>query len=273
MGSSRAKANLLNYWATGQLDDKDFESPEFRKFLDLCVNCKMCEKQCPSGVQISTLMAAARAEYVQRKGMRRTELALSHNRYLSMAGSAFAPVSTGFMRLLPFKWMLEKVVGLDKRRGMPGFQRGSFLKAGRKYLAAAEPLTAPIDKVAYFVDTYANHNDHELGFAVVDVLRHNHVEVILPDQRPAPLPAIVYGDVKTARRDLAYNVRHLAEAVRAGYKVVCSEPSAALCLRQELRHYVAGADAELVSQNTMELMRPSHYATMMKRKTFQLLLY
>ncbi|MEN6424367.1 MAG: FAD-binding and (Fe-S)-binding domain-containing protein, partial [Phycisphaerales bacterium] len=80
LGSSRAKANLLHYWATGQLDERDFESPEFRRFLDLCVNCKMCERQCPSGTNISMLMTAARAEYVRRKGLRRTEFVLSRNR-------------------------------------------------------------------------------------------------------------------------------------------------------------------------------------------------
>jgi Fe-S oxidoreductase len=85
------------------------------------------------------------------------------------------------------------------------------------------------------------------------VLRHNHVEVVLPEQRPAPLPAIVYGDVRTAREDLTYSVKYLVEAVRAGYKIVCSEPSAALCLRQELRHYVSSEAAALVSQNTVEL--------------------
>ncbi len=254
LGSSRAKANLLHYWATGQLEEKDFESREFRQFLDLCVNCKMCEQQCPSGVNVSLLMAAARAEYVKRKGLRRTEMALSHNRYLSLLGSLFSPVSNVFMRLASFKWMLEKTVGLDRRRGMPRFQRGSFFRAGRRYLASLDPLAAPTDKVVYFIDTYANYNDHELGFAVVDVLRHNNIEVILPKQRPAPLPAIVYGDVKTARRDLSYSVKHLAEAIRAGYKIVCSEPSAAMCLREELRRYVAGEDAALVSQNTVELM-------------------
>ena len=254
LGSSRAKANLLNFWATGQLSDEDFESAEFRKFLDLCVNCKMCQQQCPSGVDVSTLMAEARAEYVRRKGLRRTEFALSHNRYLSMLGGLFAPLSNWFMRLSPSKWVLEKMVGIDRRRSMPPFRRGSFLKAGRAYLAGCEPIAEPVGKVAYFVDTYANYNDHELGFAVIDVLRHNGVEVVLPDQRPAPLPAVVYGDVKTARRDLSYNVKHLAEAVRAGCKIVCPEPSAALCLREELRHYVKGDDAALVSENTHELM-------------------
>ncbi len=254
LGSSRAKVNILHFWATGQLDEKDFESPEFRKFLDLCVNCKACLLQCPSGVDISELMIAARAQYVKRRGLRRAELFLSHNRCLSMFGSVFAPVSNFVMRLPIFKLLLEKFTGIDKRRGMPEFTHGSFLKAGRKYLAACEPIEKPIDKVAYFVDTYANYKDHELGFAVVDVLRTNGIEVILPKQLPAPLPAIVYGDVKTARKDLAYIAKHLAKAVREGYKIICSEPSAALYLKQELRHFVAGPDSELVSENTYELM-------------------
>ena len=254
LGSSRAKANLLGYWVTGQLEDKDFESPEFRKFLDLCVNCKACLLQCPSGVDISNLMMTARARYVKQRGLRRTERLLSQNRYMSLLGSIFSPISNLVMRLPLFGLLLEKVAGLDKRRRMPGFKRGSFLKAGRKYLASCEPIEKPIDKVAYFVDTYANYNDHELGFAVLDVLRHNDIDVILPNQLPAPLPAMVYGDTNKAKKDLSYNVRHLAQAVRDGYKIVCSEPSAALALKQELRHFVSGEDAKLVSENTFELM-------------------
>jgi FAD/FMN-containing dehydrogenase/Fe-S oxidoreductase len=254
LGSSRAKANLLHFWATGQLEEKDFESPEFRQFLDLCVNCKMCARQCPSGVDVSMLMTVARARYARRRGLRRAELALSHSRYLSALGSALAPLSNVLMRRPAVKWFLERTAGIDQRRSLPAFRRGSFLKAGRKYLAACPPLGKPVDKVAYFVDTYANYNDHELGFAVLDVLRHNGVEVVLPRQRPAPLPAIVYGHVRAARRDLSYNVRHFAVAVRSGCRIVCSEPSAALCLREELRHYVGGEEAALVSQNTFELM-------------------
>ncbi|MBN1804030.1 MAG: anaerobic glycerol-3-phosphate dehydrogenase subunit C [Sedimentisphaerales bacterium] len=254
IGSSRAKVNILHFWATGQMKEEDFESPEFRKFLDLCVNCKSCLQQCPSGVDISKLMVAARAHYVKLRGLRKTEMILSHNRYLSMLSSTFASVSNFFMGLPITKWLLEKSAGLDKNRSMPRFSQSSFLKAAKEYLEACEPIANPIDKVAYFVDTYANYNDHELGFAVIDVLRTNSVEVILPKQLPAPLPSIVYGDVKTARNDLEYSVKHLAKAVLNGYKIICSEPSAALCLKQELRHYVSGPDAQVVSKNTFELM-------------------
>ena len=171
-----------------------------------------------------------------------------------MLASAFAPISNSVMRLPITRRLLEKTIGLDSRRRMPKFAFGSFYLAGRLYLETCKPSEMPIDKVAYFLDTYVNYNDHELGFAVIDVLRHNAVEVIIPRQRPAPLPAIVYGDVKTAKKDLSYSVKYLAAAVRDGYKIICSEPSAAMCLKQELRHYVDSVDAKIVSENTYELM-------------------
>jgi Fe-S oxidoreductase len=254
LAASRAKMNVLRFWATGQMSDEDFESPEFRKFLDLCVNCKACLRECPAGVDVSKVMSAARAEYARRKGSPLTQRILGHNRYLSMLASAFAPISNFVLRIGITKWLLEKTAGIDRRRTMPKFAFGTFLSAGRAYLETLTPSEMPIDKVAYFVDTYVNFNDHELGFAVIDVLRHNDIEVILPKQRPAPLPAIVYGDVKTAKRDLSYSVKYLARAVRDGYKIICSEPSAAMCLKQELRHYVQGEDASIVSANTYELM-------------------
>jgi len=254
LNSSRAKMNVLRFWATGQMSEEEFDSAEFRKFLDLCVNCKACSIECPAGVDVSKIIAAARAEYARRKGLSRAQLALGHNRYLSWLGSIFAPISNFVMGLGVTRWILEKTAGIDRRRVMPRFASGSFLAAGRKYLEACGPVENPIEKVAYFVDTYANFNDHELGYAVIDVLRNNGIEVTLPKQRPAPLPAIVYGDVKTARRDLSYSVKYLAEAVRKGYRIICSEPSAALCLKQEPRHYVQGDDAKLVSANTFELM-------------------
>ena len=257
LAGSRAKMNVLRFWASGQMKEAYFDSPEFRKFLDLCVNCKACAVECPSGVDVSKIMAAARAEYARRNPGapgRLTERILGHNRYLNMMASALAPVSNLVMRLWITRWLLEKTIGLNRRRRLPKFAFGSFLSAGRKYLETCKPIETPIDKVAYFVDTYANYNDHELGFAVIDVLRCNNIEVILPKQRPAPLPAIVYGNVKTAKKDLSYSVKYLAQAAREGYKIICSEPSAALCLKQELQHYAEGEDASIVSANTYELM-------------------
>ena len=254
LACSRAKANLLRAWITGKLQAGDIESPEFKKILSLCVNCKMCSVECPSGVDISKLIIEARTRYVKQNGLTKTEYILTHNRWLSIAGSTFAPLSNLAMSLPPFKWLLDKAVGIDKRRAMPAFQRSTFIKQGRKYLTAQPAITNPIDRVAYFVDSFANYNDHDLGFAAVKTLLHNNIQVTIPDQRPAPLPAIVYGDINTAKKDFAFIVGHLAQAIRGGYKIVCSEPSAALCLKEDLRLYIDSDDARLVSANTYELM-------------------
>lgn len=254
LGCSRTKANLLRFWITGLISDEDFESEDFKRLLDLCINCKMCSVQCPSGVDISKLIIEARAEYGKRKGFSRAVHLLSRNRYMSMMGNMFAPMANAVIALPPFKWLLEKTVGIDRMRTLPRFAFGTFIRKGRKYLKNCSPIAQPVDKVAYFTDCYVNYNDHELGFAVLKTLRHNDIDVIIPKQLPAPVPAMMYGNIKTARADLAYSVKYLADAVRQGYKIICSEPSAAMCLKHELRFFLKGDDAKLVSQNTYELM-------------------
>lgn len=254
IASPRAKANILRAWITGILENNDFKSQEFKRILELCINCKMCSVQCPSGVDISRLIVEARAEYARRKGFTVAEFVLSRNRYVSILGSLFAPLSNLVMSIPWFRVLLEKLISIDRRRELPKFQQGSFLAKGRKFLAKAPKLEAPVDKVAYFIDSFANYNDHELGFAVIKFLRHCNVDVILPRQIPVPLSAFNYGDLRTARRDMKYNVNILASAVRSGYKIICSEPSAALFLKEELKLLISGRNMDLVSGGIFELM-------------------
>ena len=249
MYSSRARANLLSAWAKGLLTEQDFESEKFREILSTCLNCKACVIDCPSGVDVSKMMMEVRA----RLAKSRTAKILASNRHMSIFASAFAPISNIFMSLAPVRWIMQILTGIDKRRKMPKFGFSTFIKKANKYLAQQPRLENPVDRVAYFTDTFANYNDHELGFAVIKFLRFNNIEVIVPKQRPAPLPAVVYGDIKTSKKDLEYNVQSLSEAVRQGYEIICSEPSAALCLKEDLRFFVDSDDAKVVSENTFEL--------------------
>jgi anaerobic glycerol-3-phosphate dehydrogenase C subunit len=247
--SSRAKVNLLSGWAKGLLTEQDFESEKFREILSTCLNCKACVIDCPSGVDVSKMMMEVRA----RLAKSRTAKILASNRYMSIFASAFAPISNIFMSIAPVRWIMQILTGIDKRRKMPKFGFSTFVKKANKYLAERPKIESSVDKVAYFTDTFVNYNDHELGFAVIKFLRHNNIDVIVPKQRSAPLPAVVYGDIKTSKKDLEYNVKHLSQVVRQGYKIICSEPSAALCLKEDLRFFVDNPDAKIVSENTFEL--------------------
>ena len=233
---------------------KGFYSDEFKTSLDFVSIARCVRIECPAGVDVSKLVIEARAEVGRRKGFRRAEWALARNRMMSIMGSAFAPLSNWVLDWRFPRYVMQRVVGLDRMRPLPKFQSGSFLAKGQRFLAEQGPVAEPIDRVAYFVDSYANFNDHDLGFAVLKVLRHNGIDVIIPDQRPAPLPAFVYGDLKTARKEMRYSLQSLSWAVKEGRKILCSEPSAALFLREELRLLDSSDDARRVSENTFELM-------------------
>ena len=252
MYSSRARANLLAAWAKGLLTEQDFESEQFREILSNCLNCKACLIDCPSGVDVSKMIMEVRAQLTQKRGLGRTAKVLASNRYMSIFASAFAPISNIFMSIPPVKWAMQMLTGIDKRRAMPKFGLSSFIKKAEKWLAGQPKLENPVDKVAYFTDTFVNYNDHELGFAVIKFLRLNNIDVIIPNQRPAPIPALVYGDIRTSKKDLEYNVKYLSDAVKKGYVIICSEPSAALCLKEDLRFFVDNPDAKIVSGNTFE---------------------
>ncbi|MBN2377101.1 MAG: anaerobic glycerol-3-phosphate dehydrogenase subunit C [Sedimentisphaerales bacterium] len=251
--SPRAKGNLMRYWLHGLLDENVMSSDEFKKIADLCVNCKMCAQECPSLVNIPKLMMEARAEYVRCRGLTRAEYFLTRSEMMSRMGAMFGPLANGFLQLGWFRRIMELATGLDHRRAFPHFELGGNLKRLRKLLAQKGPIAEPIDKVAYFVDLYANYNDHELARAVVEVLQHNEVEVLVPPQLGVSMPAISYGDLKLAKKAIEFNVSHLAQAVRSGYKVICSEPTAALCLKEEYLDVVDSSDAHLVAENCWEL--------------------
>jgi Fe-S oxidoreductase len=63
---------------------------------------------------------------------------------------------------------------------------------------------------------------------------------------------IASGDVTRARKLVNTNIRLLAEAVRQGYDIVTTEPSAALCLTQEYPHLLDNEDTRLIAAHTHE---------------------
>jgi FAD/FMN-containing dehydrogenase/Fe-S oxidoreductase len=255
ISTPRGKANLLRNWLGGEMNKKDgYDIDSFRKILSLCVNCRMCSIECPAGVDTSKLIIETRAKLAKYSGFSITEFALSNNRWISILASTFAPWSNWIMKLSLTRRLLEKTMGFDRGRMFPEFERGSFLKKARRYLSQAGPVVNPVDKVIYFVDSYARYNDHNMALAAINILRHFGIEVTVPDQRPAPLPAYVYGNLTRARKDMQYNLQMLLPYVQKGYKIVCSEPSAAMFLKDELPLLDNSRQAKAISSAAVELM-------------------
>jgi len=251
--SPRAKANLARGILTGTLPPGTVVDDACKEIADLCVHCHMCRLECPAQVDIPKLMVEAKAAYTITNGQGLYDWLLTRVDALCAFGSRFSRVANWAVGNRPARWLLEKLLGISQGRKLPRFNRRPFLQyAAEHRLNRAH--RSQTEKVLYFVDTYANYCDEQLARAFTAVLEHNGISVYVPEgQLQAAMPMISQGVLEPVRRIAEQNVALLAEAVRKGYTIVCTEPSAVLTLTHEYLILLAGDhDAELVAENTKE---------------------
>jgi FAD/FMN-containing dehydrogenase/Fe-S oxidoreductase len=269
----RAKANLLRSLLSNGNGSRRLAADEVREVADLCVNCKMCAHECPAHADIPKLMLEAKAANQAEHGLDRNSWVLARAAGFAAVGSNFAFTINTALSSRAFRWILEKVFGVSRHRRLPAFASRNFLKRARRKgwtkkkvrVRSPELPESPLklgtrnselgtDRVAYFIDVFANYNDPLIAEATVAVLHHHGVEVYVPpDQRSCGMAALAQGDLETAREQIGHNVRILAELVREGFTIVCSEPTAALMFRQDAASVVDDPDVQLVAEHTVEL--------------------
>ena len=248
----RAKANLMRRLLQPDADPARLASDEVRAVADLCVNCKMCASECPAHVNIPRLMLEAKAANTAQHGLDRSDWAMARSELFARLGSAFAPVTNAFLSSRTARWLLEKLVGLSSRRRLPAFAQRSFLREAWRRGWTRRPRAAR-PRVAYFVDVFANYNDPSIAEAVTAVLHHNGIEVFVPpSQIGCGMAPLSYGDLDAAREAVQHNLRLLADLAREGWPILCSEPTAAVMLRQDALDLLDDPDARLVASQVVE---------------------
>ncbi len=252
--SPRGQANLIRQIAAGRVDPRLWGAPELKERADLCIHCSLCESECPSGVDVSRLMFEAKAAYVENHGLSLGDWIFSRIEIWARLGTRLPNLANLLLGNRTPRWLLERLFGLSRRRILPRVARTSFVeRAARRGLTKPRP-GRPGARVAYFVDVFANYYDQELAESVLSVLQLADVNVYVPRRQLASgMSALIAGDVEHARELALVNLRELATAVRDGYTVVCSEPTAALMLRREYTRLTDDLDAGLVAANTMDV--------------------
>ena len=250
--SPRAKANLIRGLLSGKIPIHLAESDEMKAIADLCFHCHQCKIDCPAAVDIPKLMVEIKAQYTATNGLRLNDRLLSRLDALTALASQIPTVANWGLRNRYSRWLLEKTTGIAQGRRLPSIAKQPFMR-----WAAKNRLTRPNRgagrKVLYLVDHYANWNNPLVGIALVEVLQHQNVEVYVPAwQSVTFMTKIVMGDIEKVRRMIAPQIRQLAEAVRQGYQIVTTEPTAALCLKYEYVQILDNEDSKLVAANTWD---------------------
>ena len=250
----RAKADLLRQSLCGDSQGELLTSESVLRVLNSCFNCKQCQLDCPSEVNIPHLILEARAQYVQAHGLSKTQWLLSRVHTYARMASRFSFVTNQLLKNALFRRFFQRVLGIAAERRLPGFAQTPFLASLRVLREDNNGLPGSSKPtVVYFVDYFANHHDPELAEAFVRILEHNGFRVFIPPaQTVSGMSMLTVGDLVAARVVAEQNIRELAEPAREGYPIVCTEPSAALCLTQEYPMLLSSNDAEVVAQQAID---------------------
>lgn len=250
--SPRAKANLARAVLNGQLPPEALATEVARDVADLCVHCCQCRSECPASVDIPHLMVEAKAAYVRENGLRPRDWCFARLDVVSRLAASVPRLANFLLGDPRMRWVLGRTLGLAPGRKLPRLNRRPFLRAAARGLQ--KPVQGTVEKVVYFVDTFANYYDDQLAEALVSVLRHNNVGVVVPaEQSYSAMSLISQGAVDQARRVAERNVELLSEYARQGYTIVATEPSAVLALTQEYPRFLEpDDDVQLVADSTQE---------------------
>ena len=231
--SPRAKADAVAGILAGGIDPKLLSSDAMRALADTCFNCHQCRTDCAAGIDIPALVMELKAAHHAANSIEVGRWLLSRVDALSAAAGRMPALSNWAIANPQARWVLEKAFGIAAGRKLPAFTGRQFMKwAARRGITRPSRRSGP--RVLYFLDTYARWHDPLLAQSFVSVLERNGIGVFVdPRQVASGMPLVSEGDLDGARRLARRNVRVLAEAVRLGYRIVCTEPSTVTCLTHD----------------------------------------
>jgi FAD/FMN-containing dehydrogenase/Fe-S oxidoreductase len=252
--TTRGRANLLRAAISGELDPDELYSERFQsEVLDLCIGCKGCQSDCPTGVDLAKLKVEVKHQYHEREGVGLRERLFADIDRLAAAGSMTAPVANRVPELPGVRTLLERTVGFAAERSLPTFERETlvdwFEARGGSRL---EPETASAGVVVY-PDTYTNCATPEVGKAAVRVLEAAGVYVRVPSLGPTGRAPYSQGLLDRARADGETLLDDLEPYLKRGWAVCFVEPSDASMVGDEYRALLEDDRVDLLAANAYDL--------------------
>jgi Fe-S oxidoreductase len=247
---TRGRANTLRLAISGQLGSDALVSDEMAETMRLCVACKGCKRECPTGVDMAKMKIEFLHHYKRRHGYTLFDRLVG---YLPR----YAPMVSGFARLANLRdrvpglaWLSEAVAGFSADRSLPRWSTNPF----RTSEAAGHGRGR---EVALFVDTFNTWFEPEIARAAIRVLEAAGYRVIVPTASDGGRPLccgrtfLSAGMVDEGRAEAHRLIQAMLPYAQRGVPVVGLEPSCLFALRDEIAALLPGADAGKVGSAAM----------------------
>ncbi len=268
--STRGRANTLRLALAGRFGADALASATVQAALDLCVSCKGCRRECPTGVDMAKMKIEALHQRQRAHGLPLRSRLIAHlPRWAPWA--ARLPWLANLRDTLPGVAKLSEAwLGFSAQRALPAWRRDTFLGSAAGSRGDARSASAD---VVLFVDTFTNYFEPENAHAAVNVLRAAGYRVQVAraegaDAKPSrPLCCgrtyLAAGLVDEAKNEARRVVAALTPHVERGAAIVGLEPSCLFSLRDEFLVMGLGDAALRLAQNAYlieEFLAREHHA-------------
>ena len=250
---TRGRANTLRLALSGQLGTDALASDAVRDALDLCVSCKGCRRECPTGVDMAKMKIEVLHHRLRAHGLPSRDRWIAKLPRWAAWAARFHALANLRDQVPGAAWVAERAFGIASRRSLPRWHRDPFLRTNEARAANANDAD-----VVLFVDTFNNYFEPENAHAAMRVLRAagNRVHVaraVSSDSEPArPLCCgrtyLAAGMVDQAKHEAQRMVAALAPMALRGIPIVGLEPACLLSLRDEYLVMGLGGGAKALSQ-------------------------
>ncbi|MFI7706751.1 FAD-binding and (Fe-S)-binding domain-containing protein [Nonomuraea sp. NPDC049480] len=224
--STRGRANALVKALSSADPRQAMGGDRLHGILDLCLECKACQSECPLGVDMAALKSEFLHQYQQRHGVPPRARLFGAIRTLNRLGSATAPLSN---------WLagpLRGPLGLSRRRPLPRFRRDNLLR-----WFARRPTAAGTKEVILLADSFTTYTEPGVGQDAVELLERAGYRVHLAAEGCCGRSSISKGLLDRARSMAEAMVGRLAGS---DAPIVGLEPSCLLTLKDEYRALLPG---------------------------------
>jgi FAD/FMN-containing dehydrogenase/Fe-S oxidoreductase len=253
---TRGRANTLRLALSGQLGPDALAADEMRATFDLCISCKGCKRECPTGVDMARMKIEFLHHFRQRHSLGARDWLIANLPRYAPYAARLAPLLNLRNRVPLLARLGERWFGLGAARKLPQW-------SSRPYRAAAGSYPAPLAgegrvgadagrDVVLLVDTFNRYFEPENARAAERVLARAGYRVVSPDPpRGRPLCCgrtfLSAGLVDEARVEARRMIAALAPHVGGGTPIIGLEPSCLLTLRDEFPVLLPGVETKALA--------------------------
>lgn len=244
---TRGRANTLRLAISGQLGEGAFTSPEMKETLDLCVSCKGCKRDCPTGVDMARMKVEFLHHYHGKHGLPLKERLIAYLPRYAPTAAKLAPLMNLRDRIPLLARLSERWLGFSARRSLPVWRK--------PWREAAVPSSASDVKgdgrdIVLFGDTFNRYFERENLEAAERVLSAGGYRLHRVEAAGGGRPLccgrtfLSAGLVGEARAEARRTLDALAPFVAKGARVVGLEPSCLMSFRDEFGALLPKAEVE-----------------------------